>query len=496
MVTSDRKVRKLMEEYQKTGKRGKAALRADMDAKTGRKYLREGKLPSQMKAERKWRTRKDPFEKHWEEIREMLEQTPELTGKTLFDWISEKYPGVYREGQLRTLHRRVRRWRALEGPEQEVYFPQEHKPGVRMETDFTWVDLGITINGELFSHLLCHDVLVYSNWEWATICQSESMLALKHGLQAALLRLGRIPREHWTDHSTAATHSIGGERKGHRGFNRQYLDMMKHFRIDPRTIQVQAPHENGDVESAHGVLKRRLDQQLLLRGHRDFESVDEYVRFLEEVLEKSNETRRERVREELAVMRLLDVRLLPEYYEQESRVTAWSTVQVARNTYSVPSRLKRHKVKARIYEDRVEVYSHGVKQLSMPRLLGESNHAINYRHVISSLVRKPGAFRHYKYHADMFPTDVFRWAYDALCEACSERLADLEYLRILNHAALTMETEVEKSLRNLRGCGLVPRWEKVLELVPGPRPQLPEMTPLKVNLAEYDCLLEREAVGA
>jgi hypothetical protein len=171
-------------------------------------------------------------------------------------------------------------------------------------------------------------------------------------------------------------------------------------------------------------------------------------------------------------------------------------VQVARNTYSVPSRLKGHKVKARVYEDRVEVYSHGVKQLSMPRLLGETNYSINYRHVIGSLVRKPGAFRRYKYHADMFPTDTFRWTYDALCETCSERLADLEYLRILNHAALTMETEVETALLGLKASGAAPRWEKVLERVPAPRPQLPEMRPLKVNLAEYDRLLGREAVGA
>jgi hypothetical protein len=485
-----------MEEYQKTGEKGKAALRADMDPKTARKYHRAGRMPSQMRVDHTWQTRKDPFAEHWEEIRGMLEQTPGLNGKTLFEWLCERYPGVYREGQIRTLHRRLRKWRALEGPEQEIFFPQDHKPGVRMETDFTAVDLGITICGEPFPHLLCHNVLVYSNWEWATPCRSESMLALKQGFQAALFRLGRIPRQHWTDHSTAATHSIGGEAKALRGFNQHYLDMMAHFGIEPRTIQVEEPHENGDVESAHGALKRRIDQQLLLRGHRDFGSIEEYVRFLEGILEKANERRRERVREELAAMRLLDVRLLPEYYEVESRVTAWSTIQVTRNTYSVPSRLKGQNVTARVYEDRVEVYSHGIRQLSMPRLLGERNYSINYRHVIGSLVRKPGAFRHYKYHTDMFPTDLFRWAYDALCETCSENLADREYLRILNHAATTMETEVETALGDLKAHGQVPRWEQVLGRVPAPKLDLPVMMPLKVNLAEYDHLIDRKAVSA
>lgn len=493
MVTPDRKVRKLMEEYQKTGKVYKAALRADMDRKTAQKYLKKGKVPSQMPVEHMWRTRQDAFTEHWEEVRSMLKDAPELEAKALFEWLCERYPDVYQEGQLRTFQRRVGRWRVLEGPDQEVYFPQEHEPGVKMETDFTSMNsLKITICREAFPHLACHSVLTYSNWEWGKVCQSESMLALKQGLQATLLRLGRIPREHWTDHSTAATHVIGGEEGENRGFNQKYLDLMEHFRIEPRTIQVRAPHENGDVESGHGVFKRRVKQHLLLRGSSDFDCFDAYTAFLNQIMEKANMARRERLNEELSVMRLLDVRLLPEYFEEVPRVTSWSTVRVNRNTYSVPSRLKGRKVKARVYEDRVEIYCHGVKQMTMPRLLGEDKHAVNYRHVIKSLVRKPGAFRHYKYRTDMFPTEAFRWAYDALCAACSDRQADREYLRILKHAAETMESRVEAALLQLRHMESVPRWDKVLELAPGPRPQVPEMAPLKVNLVEYDRLLDRK----
>ena len=282
-----------------------------------------------------------------------------------------------------------------------------------MQTDFTKMNkLGITINGEAFGHLLCHSVLVYSNWEWGTICQSESLLALRQGFQEALTRLGRIPLEHWTDHSTAATHWIGAEEEGQREFNVKYLDLMKHYKITPRTIQVQKPHENGDVESSNGVLKRRIEQHLLLRGHRDFASEDKYKEFLREMFAKANRLRSERTAEELAVMRILDVRRLPEYVEEESRVTSWSTVQVSRNTYSVPSRLKGQKVKARVYEDRVDIYYHRVHQLTTPRLRGEGKHAINYRHIIASLVRKPGAFPRYKYRTDLFPSESFRWAYE------------------------------------------------------------------------------------
>jgi hypothetical protein len=211
-------------------------------------------------------------------------------------------------------------------------------------------------------------------------------------------------------------------------------------------------------------------------------------------LEKANRLRTKRLAEELAVMRVLDVRLLPEYAKEQPRVTAWSTVQVDRNTYSVPSRLQRRKVVARVYEDHIEIYYHGVYQLSMPRLSGECKHAINYRHVIDSLLRKPGAFRHYKYRSDMFPTEAFRWAYDTLCEHCSARSADLEYLRILSHAAQTMESTVQKALIELRQRQIVPRWNVLLEFAPGPRPDLPELPPLPVDLTEYDHLLNGKEV--
>lgn len=496
MITPDRKVRKLMEAYQEAGKLSVAALRADLDRKTARKYLEAGLLPSEMKGEHRWRTRPDPFVGHWREAEEMLAATPELEAKALFGWLCECHADAYDEGQLRTFQRRVRDWRALSGPPKEVYFPQEHEPGVKMATDFTRMnELKVTICGEAFPHLLCHSVLTYSNWEWGVVCQSESLLALRKGFQSTVLRLGRIPREHWTDHTTAATHAIGGQKGGVWEFNRDYLGLMDHFGITPRTIQVCKPHENGDVESGNGALKRRIEQHLLLRGIRDFRSVEEYEAFIEGAMARANRLRQRRFAEELAVMRLLDVRRLPEYREEEVRVTSWSTVQVARNTYSVPSRLRGEKVKARVYEEKVEIYFHGVRQLTVPRLSGERGHAVNYRHVIDSLVRKPGAFRQYKYRQDMFPTEEFRWAYDALCGACMERVADMEYLRILQQAALTMESRVKEALGRIRASGAVPRWSAVLELAPVPRPQVPEMPRLRVNLAEYDCLLAGQEVA-
>ncbi len=497
MMTPDRKVRKLMEEYQKTGNLLKAALRSDLDRKTARKYLKEGKMPSQMRVEHSWRTRQDPFERHWELCEGILDDAAELEGKFLFEWLCEQYPGEYQEGQLRTFQRRVREWKALKGPDKEVFFPQVHEPGKRMSTDCTHMDeLGITINREPFAHMLCHCVLTCSNWEWATICHSESLLALRQGIQAALFRLGHVPRENWTDHSSAATHNPTKEDGHRRPFNKDYLDVMNHFGMKPRTIQVAAPHENGDVESLHGALKRRIKQYLLIRGSSDFEGVDAYRRFLEEVLEKANRGRSERLAEELERMPVLNVSRLAEYEEYRCRVRSWSTITVKRRIYSVPSRLIGEKVSARRYEDHLEIFYNGVHQLTVPWMSRDDGHHINYRHLIGWLVRKPGAFRQYRFREELFPSELFQWAWERLSESLSERTADREYLQLLHHAARTMQCEVEAALSSMRRNGELPRLDRVLQACRPAVSEPPRLKPLVVNLGDYDNLLLSQGVPA
>ena len=494
MVTPDRKVRKLMQEMGKTGVLTTAALRADMDEKTARKYIRAGQLPSSMRVEHTWRTREDPFAEQWPEAERMLEDVPELEAKELFDWLCEKHPETFQEGQLRTFQRRVCQWRALKGPDKEVFFDQRHEPGRRMSTDFTHCGgLGVTINGEAFDHLLCHCVLTYSNWQWATICHSESLLALRVGLQAALFRLGRVPAQHWTDNSTAATHRPGKDvDEGKRAFNAQYLSLMEHFGMKACTIQVSAPHENGDVESLNGVLKRRLKQRLRLRGSCDFASVEQYRAFVERNLEKANRGRTQRLNEEFGKMRPLCVSRLTEYEDYRCPVRRNSTICVDRRVYSVPSRLINEKVKVRRYLDHIEVRHHGELQLKAPWISRQEGHRIDYRHIIAWLTRKPGAFANYRYRCDMFPTEMFRWAYDALSDALSADTADREYLQILYRAAQTMECEVEQVLHQLRSNGLVPRLDRVLSATRRRLPEHPQMEPLEVRLDEYDQLLDRK----
>ena len=223
----------------------------------------------------------------WLEAEPRLRAAPELEAKALFEHLLMIRPEQMQETQLRTFQRRVRQWKLEHGPAPEVIFPQTHRPGEVMQLDWTHAkELAISIAGHPLDHLLCQAVLPYSNWQWATRCQSESLLSLRAGLQAALFRLGKVPKLLQIDNSSAATHQISGE--GKRAFNPEFLSLVAHYGLTPRTIHVDCPNENGDVEAHNGHLKRRLEQHLLLRGYRDFASEAAYDEFLAEVLTKAN----------------------------------------------------------------------------------------------------------------------------------------------------------------------------------------------------------------
>jgi len=489
---TDQQVRRLMEEMAKKQNKRFAAMKAGMDRRTAAKYLELGKFPSELPPiERVWRTRKDHFEHHWQEVKQWLANCPELEAKFLFDHLCEKYPGKYQEGQLRTLQRHIKHWRATVGPDKEVFFSQKHYPGQLMQTDFTYMNsLKVTIRGENFKHMLCHCVLTYSNWEWGRICFSESYEAIKLGVQSTLVKLGRVPARHRTDGTTAATHQLPRGAKGKRPFNDDYKRFMDHFAMKPETVN--DPNHNADVEASHNVLKKRINQHLAFRGIRDFESRKEYESFIFAIMEKANTLRSKRLKEELAVMKELPVNRLPLYTETEEKVRPSSTIRLKKNVYSVPSRLVGERVTARVYEDMIHVLYAGKLQLKVERLTGSGGKCINYRHIILSLMNKPGAFENYHYREELFPTIHFRKAFDALRNWYSPFNANKEYLRILYFAATTMEAEVETALILVMEAGAMFSSDHVKELIGTKKQKVPLMKAPRVNLAEYNILLEEK----
>jgi hypothetical protein len=161
MVT-DIQVRRLRKLSKTEKTKEVAAAKAGMDAKTARRYLADERLPSETKVERTWRTRKDPFEGEWEKIRERIEVNPGLEAKTIFEALQREQPGKFADTQLRTLQRRIKQWRAIEGPGREVFFVQKHLPGRLCQSDFTHMKaVGVTIAGQAFPHMVYHFVLTY-----------------------------------------------------------------------------------------------------------------------------------------------------------------------------------------------------------------------------------------------------------------------------------------------------------------------------------------------
>ncbi len=359
-----------------------------------------------------------------------------------------------------------------------------------MQVDWTHAkELGVSIAGHPLDHLLCQAVLPYSNWQWATRCQSESLLSLRAGLQAALFRLGKVPQLLQIDNSSAATHQISGE--GKRDFNPEFRSLAEHYGLAVRTIHVGCPNENGDVESHNGHLKRRLEQHLLLRGYRDFASEAAYDVFLAGVLTQANGPRTSKVTEELAVMRELPPTRLCEYDEVECRVCSHSTIRVKRVAYSVPAKFIGRRLRARVYEQHLEVY-HGTEPVGrMPRLPGRQA-VIDYRHVIQALLRKPGAFARYHYREELFPSSTYRRAYDRLVQDHGSGIGELEYLRLLKLTAELGSSAIEGLLSELLGVDSPP-WRVVTlraTLCPSPRVELTEPV---VDLRVYDTLLREEA---
>lgn len=494
-MTTDQQVRLLMSLIKKGVPLSTAAAKAGMSEPTARKYRQRGKVPSEMRVPHTWRTREDPFEEVWPEVEALLEQDAGLQAKTVFAELVRRHPQRFLAGQLRTLQRRFRDWRALRGEDREVYFEQRHRPGEQGQSDFTdMTSLGVTISGVAFAHLLYHFVLTYSNWESVRLCFTETFEALSEGLQSALWRLGGVPQEHRTDNLSAATHELSKSRG--RGFTQRYRELLDHYELRASKNTPGRAHENGDVESSHSGLKNAVDQRLRLRGSREFDSVEAYCEFIEEVVTQRNAARQARLAEERAVLGALPVRALPAYRDQEVTVKRWGIIRVAGKPYSLPSRLIGHAVQVRVHANHLEVRYRNELVARPDRVRGEGLDGIDYRHLVHSLVRKPGAFRRYVYREAMFPTLVFRRAYDALAER-SEKWADLEYVRILHLAATTLQCEVEGALEELLAAGELPEYDEVkARVVTSEPPACPEVYVALPDLAAYDALLEGEGVVA
>jgi hypothetical protein len=346
--------------------------------------------------------------------------------------------------------------------------------------------LGVTIEGHPFNHLIYHFVLSYSNWETGMICFSESFESLSEGLQRALWELGGVPERHRTDRLTAAVQKPDNPEQ----FTQRYRALLDHYGLEGHKTHAESPHENGDIEQRHYRFKRALEQSLMLRGSRDFQSREDYGEFLRKLFLQLNAGRKDRLTEELKVLRRLPPRRLNSFKKLRMRVGPSSTIRVNHNVYSVHSRLIKEMIEVRLYVEHLEVWYAQQRIETIPRLRGEGKHRIQYRHIIDWLVRKPGAFENYRYREDLFPTHHFRMAYDWLKGRYPSRYVR-EYLDILHLAARQNEAAVDYALKTLIEkeepitIGAIEAIIASVEQIPAPT----HITISEVDLGAYDALL-------
>lgn len=459
-----------------------ASAKAGMNVKTARKYLRLGKLPSELKKQRVHRTHKDQFSGHWNEIASMLESAPELQATTVLTYLSDKYPGLYKRAQLRSLQRKMKDWRVLHGKDQSVIFRQNILPGKQSQSDWTSMnELGICIAGKPFPHLLFHFMLPYSGWETFMICSSESFDTLSLGFEKAVWELGGVLPEHRTDNLSAATKKHGNTRQ----FTDKWQEFLGHYKVRPSRNNPGQSHENGSVEKSHDTFKQSVNQHLLLRGSRNFRDIAAYEAFLTQIKERRNESRKERLIEEIPMFGGLPNRKWNAPVILSVRVNPSSTISILGIAYSVPSRLISYTLRACVYPDIIELY-YGNKQLqSMPRIT--SGYSIDYRHIIDSLIRKPGAFFNYQYHDALFPSKIFRSAYDQLMNLHPAK-GHKDYMKILQLAKIYGEMQVTFALEVLAQSAKIANCDNILPLLGNYTKVAYSVTVDKPDLREYDSL--------
>jgi transposase InsO family protein len=394
-----------------------AAAKAGFSTSAAYRLEKDLRLPSQKKAPRE-RRRPDPLAEIWErEIVGFLKAAPGLRPIAIFEELRRRHPDLDPKVR-RTLERRIRAWRAAYGPDQEVIFRQEHPPGRMGLSDFTDMgDTGVSVAGAALDHRLYHFRLAFSGFEHAhVVLGGESFVALAEGLQSALWALGGAPEQHRSDSLSAAFRNL--DRQAQDDLTRRYEAFCAHYGMTPTRNNAGVAHENGSIESSHGHLKKAIEDALLLRGSRDFDDLVDWRRFVDEVVGYRNTRNAKRIDQERAVLQPLPSRRTTDHEEVLVRVTSSSGFVLRKVFYSVPSRLIGHRLRVRLYDDRLDCFLGSTHQMTLPRgrahPSGKHGHVVDYRHVIHSLRRKPMALLNLVYRDQLFPRRADADAFAAL----------------------------------------------------------------------------------
>jgi hypothetical protein len=456
--------------FRQTNPTAAAAAKASISIATAYRIEKDPRLPSQRKAPRE-RRRPDPLGDIFKaEVVPMLQASPGLRSVAIFEEMIRRHPELG-GGIRRTLERRIRSWRAIHGAEREIIFRQVHEPGRMGLSDFTDMgDAGIAIAGAALDHRLYHFRLAYSGFEHAhVVLGGESFVALAEGLQNALWSLGGVPREHRTDSLSAAFRNL--DTQACTDLTRRYDEFCHHYGMTPSRNNTGIAHENGAIEGPHGHLKRAIQDALLMRGSADFADLAAYRGFIDEIVSRRNVRNAKRIDLERAELQPLPGQRTSDYEEVGVRVTSSGGFTLRKVFYTVPSRLIGHRLRVRLFDDRLDLFIGGTPLMTLtrgrPHASGKHDQVVDYRHVIHSLRRKPMALLSLVYRDQLFPRDAYRRTFDALLMRLPERQA----CRVMTDLL---------ALAHERGCEseLADKLSTALETA-----QLPDMAALRAHFA-------------
>jgi hypothetical protein len=467
-----------------------AGAKAGFSTATAYRLEKDPRLPSQKKPRRE-RRRPDPLADVWDgEVVPLLNAAPGLRPIAIFEELQRRHPELS-AGTRRTLERRIRAWRAVNGPDREVIFRQEHPPGRMGLSDFTEVcDLGVAIAGQAFEGRLYHFRLPFSGFEHAHVTLGgESFVALAEGLQNALWALGGAPEQHRTDSLSAAFRNLDADAK--RDLTERYEALCAHYGMTPTRNNLGVSHENGSIESSHGHLKKKLADALLLRASRDFEDLAQWRGFVDEIVARGNARNAKRIDQERLALKALPDRKTQDYEEVLVDVTSSSAFTLRKVFYSVPSRLIGQKLRVHLHDDRLECFQGSTLVLALrrgrPDPSGKHAHVVDYRHVIHSLRRKPMALLNLVYRDQLFPRPVFARTFDALLAASGEKAACRAMVGILALAhERACEAELALALQADLDRGVLPDLAALIERFRPKDAGVPDVVVTLPSLALYD----------
>ena len=487
-------------EYRNTHDASVSAAKSGFSRASGYRIESDPRLPSQKKSPR-GRRRPDPLAAFWDdEIVPMLQAAPGIRTIAVLEEIRRRHPEIAANIR-RTLERRIRGWRGLCGPERDVIFRQVHEPGHLGLSDFTDMsELCVMVAGAVLEHRLYHFRLAFSGFEHAyVVLGGESFVALAEGLQNALWGLGGVPREHRSDSLSAAFCNM--DRNTQEDLTQRYQELMRHYGMTPTRNNLGVAHENGSIESSHGHLKKALEDALLLRGSRDFNDLDCYRRFVDEIVGRRNANNRKRIELERPMLRPLPKRRTADYEEKIVTVTSSGGFMLRRVFYTAPSRLIGHRLRVRLYDDRLECFLGTTAMMTLrrgrPVSENKGGHVVDYRHVIHALRKKPMALNNLVYRDQLFPRPAYARAFEALHQSVGDRRACKLTVELL---ALAHDRGCEAELAQLidaeLDAGRLPDLSILRErFAPNPA-SVPTIKVAFVPLSVYDELAAVHAVTA